>query len=122
MFKNKPNFIWWRGAEIGNNLKFQKIALPTEGHPDDKKFRGMIKTDAISGCASIMKTSDSERLGFRIQIFSTAKKILSYHIVYQILTTLYGQIWMKKYIITCLAQLEKIGQKIFIIIINIDWF
>ena len=26
MFLKKPNFIWWRGSEIGNNLKFQKIA------------------------------------------------------------------------------------------------
>ena len=27
MFVKKPNFIWWRGSEVGNNLKFQKIVL-----------------------------------------------------------------------------------------------
>ena len=41
MLKNKPNFIWWRGAEIGNKPKFQKNCAnySANGHPDDKKFR-----------------------------------------------------------------------------------
>ena len=62
MFYNKPNMVWFRGAEIGNNLKFQRNcgSYSPKGHKDDKSFRGLIKTDAVAGCASIMKAS---RLG-----------------------------------------------------------
>ena len=65
MFLKKPNFIWWRGSEIGNNLKFQKncASYSASGHLDHKKFKGMIKTDAISGCASIMKTERLKKIG-----------------------------------------------------------
>ncbi len=65
MFVKKPNFIWWRGSEVGNNLKFQKncASYSATGHLDDKKFSGMIKTDAISGCASIMKTERLRKIG-----------------------------------------------------------
>ncbi len=65
MFVKKPTFIWWRGSEVGNNLKFQRncASYSANGHLDDKKFRGMIKTDAISGCASIMKTERLKRIG-----------------------------------------------------------
>lgn len=65
MFVKKPNFIWWRGSEIGNNLKFQRncASYSPNGHPDENKFKGMIKTDAISGCASIMKTERLKKIG-----------------------------------------------------------
>lgn len=65
MFVKKPNLIWWRGSEIGNNLKFQKncASYDAKGHLDDKKFKGMIKTDAISGCASIMRTERLKQIG-----------------------------------------------------------
>ena len=65
MFVKKPNFIWWRGSKIGNNLKFQKncATYSANGHLDDKKFEGLIKTDAISGCASIMKTERLKEIG-----------------------------------------------------------
>ena len=54
----KNLILYGGGSEIGNNLKFQKncASYNASGHLDDEKFRGMIKTDAISGCASIMKT------------------------------------------------------------------
>ncbi len=64
MFYKKPNYIWWRGIEIGNNLKLQKNFASfntTEGHLDSNKFNGLKNTDAIAGCASIMR---SERLKF----------------------------------------------------------
>ena len=65
MFVKKPNFIWWRGSEVGNNLKFQKncASYSATGHLDNKKFSGMIKTDAIAGCASIMKTERLKKIG-----------------------------------------------------------
>ncbi len=65
MFVKNPTLIWWRGSEIGNNLKFQKncASYSANGHPDDKKFSGMIKTDAICGCASIMKTERLKKVG-----------------------------------------------------------
>lgn len=65
MFAQKPNLIWWRGSKIGNNLKFQKncATYSATGHLDDRKFRGMIKTDAICGCASIMKTERLKQVG-----------------------------------------------------------
>lgn len=65
MFAQKPDLIWWRGSKIGNNLKFQKncATYSADGHPDNKKFKGMIKTDAICGCASVMKTERLKKIG-----------------------------------------------------------
>tara|TARA_B100001057_G_scaffold10449_1_gene9919 strand:+ start:10420 stop:11496 length:1077 start_codon:yes stop_codon:yes gene_type:complete len=65
MFVKRPNFIWWRGSTVGNNLKFQKncATYSANGHLDDRKFEGMIKTDAICGCASIMKTERLKKIG-----------------------------------------------------------
>ena len=59
MFHDKPNMIWFRGAEIGNNLKLQRncASYSPKGHKDNKFFRGLIDTDAIAGCASIMRAS-----------------------------------------------------------------
>ncbi len=56
MFTQKPNLIWFRGTTIGSNLKLQKqCANYIPGHLDKKKFKGLINTDAIVGCASIMR-------------------------------------------------------------------
>ena len=64
MFDKKPNLIWFRGTYIGNNLKFQKqCANYIPGHKDEKKFRGLIDTDAIVGCASIMRASVLKKTG-----------------------------------------------------------
>ncbi len=64
MFDNKPNLIWFRGTYIGNNLKFQKqCANYIPGHEDQKKFRGLIDTDAIVGCASIMRANVLKKAG-----------------------------------------------------------
>ena len=64
MFYKKPKYIWWRGIEIGNKLKLQSNFASfntTKGHLDSIEFRGLINTDAIAGCASIMR---SDRLEF----------------------------------------------------------
>ena len=64
MFYKKPKYVWWRGIEIGNKLKLQRNFASfntTKGHLDRSEFRGLINTDAIAGCASIMR---SERLEF----------------------------------------------------------
>jgi hypothetical protein len=59
MFYDRPNMVWFRGAEIGNNLKLQRncASYSPKGHKDNKLFRGLIDTDAIAGCASIMRAS-----------------------------------------------------------------
>ena len=64
MFDTKPNYIWFRGTTIGNNLKFQKqCANYVPGHKDNIKFRGLINTDAIVGCASIMRANILKKAG-----------------------------------------------------------
>ena len=64
MFAQKPNLIWFRGALIGNNLKLQKqCAAYTPGHKDNKKFRGLVPTDSIVGCASIMRANRLNKVG-----------------------------------------------------------
>ena len=64
MFVQNPKLVWFRGTEIGNNLKFQRQCSSYEpGHPDSKDYKGLIKTDAIVGCASIMRTEDLKRSG-----------------------------------------------------------
>jgi len=64
MFANNPNIIWFGGTKIGNNLKLQKecsnhICKKT----DSNKFKGLIKTDAIVGCASIMRSEFLKKAG-----------------------------------------------------------
>jgi GT2 family glycosyltransferase len=64
MFADKPNVIWFGGAKIGNNLKFQKqCANDICGKVDSHKFKGLIDTDAIVGCASIMKSKHLKKSG-----------------------------------------------------------
>ena len=40
MFFHKPKMIWFRGAEIGNNLKFQRntASYSPKGHNDNKSL------------------------------------------------------------------------------------
>ena len=64
MYKYSPKKIWWMGAKIGNSLKFQKHMRDYPyGVLDNKKFKGVIGTDAIAGCASIMRVSRLKKIG-----------------------------------------------------------
>ena len=44
---------------IRDNLKMQKACSidSPKGHKDNKSYKGLVNTDAIAGCASIMKAS-----------------------------------------------------------------
>jgi GT2 family glycosyltransferase len=65
MYANNPNLIWWRGAKIDHNLKFQRNFGKhyEKGHEDNENFRGLINTDAIAGCASIMSVNKLKNVG-----------------------------------------------------------
>ncbi len=64
MFADKRNLIWFRGAKIGNNLKFQRQCSDYDpGHEDSKKYSGLIKTDSIVGCASLMRSKNLRLAG-----------------------------------------------------------
>lgn len=64
MFEHDRKIIWFGGTKIGNNLKLQKEC---SNHickkPDNINFRGLIKTDAIVGCASIMRSEGLKKAG-----------------------------------------------------------
>ena len=60
----KKNYVWYRGTTIGYNLKFQKNCADYNGiHLDKKDFRGLINSDAVCGCASLMKSSALKKAG-----------------------------------------------------------
>ena len=64
MFTYSPKKIWWMGTTIGNSLKFQKhMRNYPYGLSDNKKLKGIINTDAIAGCASIMRASRLKKVG-----------------------------------------------------------
>ncbi len=59
-----PKKIWWMGCKIGNSLKLQTHMRDYSYHLDDNpKYSGLKKTDAIAGCASIMRTSRLKEVG-----------------------------------------------------------
>ena len=64
MFANNPKIIWFGGTKIGNNLKLQREC---SNHickkKDTKLFKGLIETDAIVGCASIMSSKFLKKAG-----------------------------------------------------------
>ena len=64
MFADNPKIIWFGGTKIGNNLKLQREC---SNHickkQDSKKFRGLIKTDAVVGCASVMRSEFLKKAG-----------------------------------------------------------
>jgi len=64
MFADNPKVIWFGGTKVGNNLKLQREC---SNHickkKDSKRFRGLIKTDAIVGCASIMRSKYLKKAG-----------------------------------------------------------
>lgn len=60
----KKKYVWYRGTTIGYNLKFQKNCADYNGiHLDRKDFKGLIKSDAVCGCASLMKSSALKKAG-----------------------------------------------------------
>ncbi len=64
MFADNPKVIWFGGTKIGNNLKFQREC---SNHickkKDSNQFRGLIKTDAFVGCASMMRAKYLKKTG-----------------------------------------------------------
>jgi len=70
LYQNKKNVIWWRGTTIGNNLKFQTYMRDYPYNlKDSYKFSGIIETDAIAGCASIMRVSRIKKIGLSDEDF-----------------------------------------------------
>ncbi len=64
MYTKKPKKIWWMGTTIGNSLKYQThMRNYPYGLEDSKKIRGIVNTDAIAGCASIMRSSRLKKVG-----------------------------------------------------------
>ncbi|WP_435149213.1 glycosyltransferase [Candidatus Pelagibacter bacterium nBUS_32] len=64
MYSKQRNQIWWMGTTIGNNLKIQRHL---RNYPyrlaDNKNINGIKETDAIAGCASIMRSSRLKKVG-----------------------------------------------------------
>ena len=64
MYSENHNRIWWMGCKIGNNLKFDgHMRDYSHGIIDSNHFSGLKKTDAIAGCASIMRTENLKTSG-----------------------------------------------------------
>jgi GT2 family glycosyltransferase len=64
LYTHNPKHIWWMGTKIGNSLKTQTHMRDYPyGLKDNKKYSGIINTDAIAGCASIMRASRLKKVG-----------------------------------------------------------
>ena len=64
LYKHNRKLIWWMGTKIGNSLKFQTHMRDYPyGLKDNKKYSNIIKTDAIAGCASVMRCSRLKKVG-----------------------------------------------------------
>jgi GT2 family glycosyltransferase len=65
LYNHNRKLIWWMGTKIGNSLKFQ---THMRDYPyslrNDKKYSGVINTDAIAGCASVMRSARLKKIGF----------------------------------------------------------
>ena len=65
LYKHNRELIWWMGTKIGNSLKFQTHMRDYPyGLKDNKKIANVTETDAIAGCASIMRCSRIKKIGF----------------------------------------------------------
>ena len=65
LYKNNHKQIWWMGTKIGNNLRFLRHMRDYPHSLKDKKlYSGIIKTDSIAGCASIMRCSRLKKVGY----------------------------------------------------------
>mgnify|MGYP003705882127 FL=1 len=64
LYTSNPKMIWWMGAKIGNSLKFDgHMRDYPHGLKDNKRYTGLVETDAIAGCASIMRSSRLTKIG-----------------------------------------------------------
>jgi hypothetical protein len=64
LYSKNKNLIWWKGTKIGNSLKFQTHMRDyPHGLKDNDQIRGLVNTDAIAGCASIMRAERMIRVG-----------------------------------------------------------
>jgi GT2 family glycosyltransferase len=64
MYSKQPNKIWWMGTTIGHNLKIQRhMRNYPYGLKDNKNIKGIVESDAIAGCASIMRSSRLKKVG-----------------------------------------------------------
>ena len=64
LYTSNPKMIWWMGAKIGNSLKFDRHMRDyPHGLKDNKRYSGLVETDAIAGCASIMRSSRLIKIG-----------------------------------------------------------
>lgn len=64
LYTSNPKMIWWMGAKIGNSLKFDRHMRDyPHGLKDNKRYTGLVETDAIAGCASIMRSSRLIKIG-----------------------------------------------------------
>jgi GT2 family glycosyltransferase len=64
LYDHNKKLIWWKGCTIQHNLKFDKHL---RNYPynllDSKNFKGLINTDSIAGCASIMRCDRLKKIG-----------------------------------------------------------
>ncbi len=64
LYAKNPKKIWWMGAKIGNSLKFDKHMRDYPHNlQDNNKYNGLVTTDAVAGCASIMRTTRLKKIG-----------------------------------------------------------
>ena len=67
------------GTTIGNNLKFQRHMRNYKYGMKDKKFKiKKLNSDAIAGCASIMRVERLKKLDSVIKIFFMVLKISNF--------------------------------------------
>jgi GT2 family glycosyltransferase len=70
LYKDDRKIIWWKGTYIGSSLKLQKHL---RNYPyktkDSKETIGLINTDAIAGCASIIRSSRVKKVGYNDKDF-----------------------------------------------------
>ena len=72
MFADKPK-IMFGGTKIGNNLKLQRNAQIIFVK-DTTKYKGLIETDAVVGCASIMRSKFLKKTGLSDPDFFMEKR------------------------------------------------
>lgn len=64
LYKDQKDRVWWKGTHIGNNLKFQSKMRNYEYRlKDSTLFKNTITSDAIAGCASIMRVERLKKIG-----------------------------------------------------------
>ena len=132
----KKKYVWYRGTTVGNNLKFQKNCADYNGlHLDKKEFKGLINSDAVCGCASLMKSSALRKSGLSDSDFFYGEEDieLSYRLkqsgkqlcvdldekVYHFVSVTVGKNWAKniyynyKYRLLLIKKIGNLSDKVF---------